>query len=276
MTKIGRFRPIAATIDVLSGVRRLARASLIAALLTGAGPALAADINATLHWSERVELSTPVSGVVQRVMVDVGSRVKKGTVLLSLDERSFKANLAEAQANLAEAKDALEEADREVKRGEELFKRTVLSIHELQLVKIDRTRAAARFSGAKTALTQARLNLDYSVVRSPYDAIVLARSVEPGQTVVTRLQATPLLTVARADRMVARAALDQAQIERLRRGSEIDVRIGGSTYKGKIVRLGMAALSAGQQPPLYALDVEFALPHDRLLRTGQAAVISLP
>jgi len=48
-------------------------------------PALyAADISATLHWAGRVELSLPVSGVVQAVHVEAGDMVKKGQVLLAL------------------------------------------------------------------------------------------------------------------------------------------------------------------------------------------------
>ena len=60
----------------------------------------AADVPATLQWSQRVELTTPVSGIVKAVSVDVGDTVKKGQVLLTLDSTTFRAMVAGDQSEI--------------------------------------------------------------------------------------------------------------------------------------------------------------------------------
>ena len=68
------------------------------ALLAQSQPLWAVDVAAVLQWSQRVELSAPVSGVVQAVQVDVGDQVKKGQTLLSLDNTAYQAKVAENRA----------------------------------------------------------------------------------------------------------------------------------------------------------------------------------
>ncbi|MEJ2344341.1 MAG: efflux RND transporter periplasmic adaptor subunit [Gammaproteobacteria bacterium] len=250
--------------------------AIIFALCVFSAPAgWAAEVKGALQWADPVELSTLVSGTVDKVLVGAGSRVAKGQVLLRLDDRRFKADLAEAKANAVKAKDELDEAEKEVQRGQELFDRTVLSIHELQLVKIERARAEAGYRAAQAALQQARLNMQYSVVTAPYQAVVVRRLAQPGQTVVTHLRAVPLLVVARADRMVARAAVELQQIDRLKPGEAVTVRVGGRDYKGTVAQLGMEPVEATGQPPLYAVEVSFPVAAD-MLRAGQPATLMLP
>ena len=67
------------------------RWGLIAFLLGWAHTVVAADVPVVLYWSQRVELSPPVSGIVQTVNVEAGQQVKKGQVLLSLDNVAFQA-----------------------------------------------------------------------------------------------------------------------------------------------------------------------------------------
>ncbi len=236
----------------------------------------AAEVEATLRWAQRVELSTPVSGRIERVLVDVGSAVGKGDALLELDARPFEAVVDKAEADVAEARDALAEAEREVERAQELFERTVLSVHELKLVQIARTRARSELERARATLAQAELDLEYSVVRAPFNAIVVQRRADPGQTVVTRLQSTPLLVVAERGRILARAAVPGDQLGALRRGQELTVWVAGKRYAGRVARLGMEPVSSEGAGARYPVDVEFAVRAEEGLRAGQPATLELP
>jgi multidrug efflux system membrane fusion protein len=238
--------------------------------------AWSAELLAQLQWAQRVELSTPVSGQVSEVMVHVGDQVKKGDPLLRLDDRGFKAQVTKARADVAQAKDALEEAKRETNRSQELFDRTVLSVHDLQLAKLAQTRAEYEYSSAQTSLELSRLNLEYSVVRAPFNGVIIDRQAEPGQTVVTRLQTTPLLVLAQADRMLAHARVDEDQLHRLRSGQKVSVAVFGKEYPGTIKFLGLEPETIAEGLPLYGLNVEFAVPEATTLRAGQKATIMLP
>jgi len=234
----------------------------------------AADLDARLQWSQRVELGTPVSGKIDRVLVDVGSHVRKGDTLLQLDTRGFRAELQQAQGELVRAREKRDEAKRELDRGQELFERTVISPHELQLVKIDYASADAMLREAEAKLQLAKLNLEYSVIQAPFRGVVIQRDAEPGQTVVSRLQATPLIVLANDEHMLARADVSLDLLGTHRVGDSASVRIEGKELSGTIKRIGMEPV-ANAQPGTYSLEVEFSVPENMPLRSGQPATIIL-
>ncbi len=165
--------------------------------------AVAADVPAVVGWSQKVELGTLVSGVVGEVHVRPGQIVSKGDELISLDGRSFSGQVNRRLAAYKYAKAALEEAEREDERAVELYDRTVLSDFERNQALIALHSARARAEAAHVDLIEARLELERSVVRAPFDGIVLAVNVSPGQTVVSEWQSQPLVTL--ADNRVYRA-----------------------------------------------------------------------
>ena len=91
---------------------------------------------ATLQWGQRAELGTLVSGVVAEVPVRAGQSVNKGALLVTLDDRGFRARVQGAQAAVTRTGVRFEEAKREQERAIELYDRTVLSEHERQLAEI--------------------------------------------------------------------------------------------------------------------------------------------
>lgn len=234
----------------------------------------AEEVAAVLEWAKRVELTTPVSGRVEKIKVNVGDTVKKGAVLLSLDQREFKGNVVQAQAGKVKAEEKFAEARRELERAKELFDRTVISVHELQLVKIAYATANAELSEAQAKLNLARLHLEYSTLRAPFNARVIGRSVEVGQTVVTRLQATPLLVLAAKGHMIARAKVSGDVLDRVSPGKNIKVKVGGKSYNAMVKNMGQEPVKGSGKQALYTLDAEF--PVDGHYRKGQPAVIVLP
>ncbi len=154
---------------------------------------LACSLAAASWAADRVPLTTPVSGVVKEVYVQVGQRVKKGDKLLALDDTRLKARVMEAEAGFTRYKQEAEEADRELKRAEELFDRGVSSTTEFDAVKLRHVRAAANLREAEARLIIARKNLDDSVLRAPFDGVVKAREAEPGMYVAAELKPPTLI-----------------------------------------------------------------------------------
>jgi len=202
-----------------------------------------------LHWARVVELSVPVSGVVAEVPVRPGQRVARGGVLLRLDQRGFRAAREAARARLAGREADLEEARRERDRALELYERTVLSDHELQLARIAHTQAEAAAAEARAALVRAELELEYATLRAPFDAVVLERRAEPGQTVSAALAPPVLLVVAEAGRMALHVpvASDVAAALRSRLGDGgFRVRIQDREYPARLQALRPAAGGKGE------------------------------
>lgn len=165
-------------------VTRMVKVSmlLIALSLTNAG------------WAaDRVALTTPVSGVVKEVYVQVGQRVKKGDKLLALDDTVLRARVMEAEAGLTRVKQEADDADREFKRTEELYDRGVGSTSEFDAAKLRHARATATAREAEARLIIAQKNLEDSVLKAPFDGVVKTRDAEPGMYVPAMLNPPTLI-----------------------------------------------------------------------------------
>lgn len=233
----------------------------------------AADIQATLQWSQRVELSTPVSGTVQAVNVEVGDKVKEGQVLLSLDSTAYRARVEENQSEITYLNAQAEEDKRELDRVQELHERTVVSTTELDQAKLKMIRSQSALSEAQARLRQNQKALDDASIRAPFDAVVILRQAEPGQSVAAGLQPQVLLILAKSGEMIARMHLSPAQISKLATGQALSVSVGGTSYTGKIKMLGLEPVNT-KEVQGYPVDVVF--PSKELLRAGATALVKLP
>lgn len=225
----------------------------------------AADLPAVLAWDGLVTLSTPVSGVVVQVDAVPGQEVPKGAILASLDSRRAKAELAVAEARVVEATERLAEAEKELGRNQELFDNTLVAIHEVDLSRIAKAAAATRLREAEAARTEARLQLEYSRVVAPFSGRVVKRHVEPGQTVVSRLEPQPIVSL--ADGKVMRAVTDKTLDVPV--GSAATVRVGQRSFDGTVQGFS-------DDPGRPGFWVRFSVPSSSLLSAGQPAMVSVP
>jgi RND family efflux transporter MFP subunit len=244
-------------------------------LLVASFQVFADEQPAIVQWPNRVELSTPVSGIVVEVLVQPGDRVTKDQTLLRLDTRVREAMVEQAKANVARDERLKAEAQRELDRAQELFDRTVLSEHELELARIGFAKGNAEFETAKAALVQAEVDLDYSIVRAPFNGIVVSSFAQIGQTVLSKLEPDILFVFAAAEHMIARARISPNQLAGLKVGQDVTVEFTGKQYRGKIQQFGLEPASGAGKDARYTLDVSFH-PGTTLLRSGLQATIILP
>jgi RND family efflux transporter MFP subunit len=233
----------------------------------------AADIQATLQWSQRVELSTPVSGVVQAVKVKVGDLVRKGQVLLTLDSTAYQAGVAGNQSEITRLNAEMEEAKRDLVRVQELYERTVVSTSDLDQAKLRMVRSQSMLAEARARLQQNQKALDDTSLRAPFDAVVVIRQAEPGLNVAAGLQPQMLLTLARSGEMIARMHLSSPHMDKLTTGQKVTVSIAGTNYPGKIKTLGLEPIKIKEEW-VYPVDVVF--PSKEPLRAGSPALVKLP
>ena len=242
---------------------------VVAGLLSS--PVLAGELSGRLQWAERATLSTPVSGVVAATPLAPGERVGKGQVVLRLDDRGFRAAVQRSEAQLARMSQARDEAQREYERSKELYDRTLLSEHDLQLAQIADSAAQADFAAAQAALTEARLNLEYSALRAPFAGVILQCHTHVGETIVTRLSATPLIEMAATDPMSVQVAATIEQLRALQPGRQVQVTVAGTAFTGTVQGAALEPLTDDAEH--YAVDIRFAL-KGQTLRAGQAATVS--
>ena len=232
----------------------------------------AEEYEAGLLWSKRVELSTPVSGVVQKVFAQAGKIAAKGETLIQLDPRAFKADLKWAKARVKNAVEQSQEAKRELDRQTDMYDRTMLSEHDLQVAKNNFTAAKALLKQAESELTLARVNLEYSAIRAPFNAVVINIKAVKGQVVASSVMPPVLIIVAEAHRMQARAFISSDNVNNLVPNQGAKVNVAGKTYHGKISNIALEPEPS--KPGFYAVDILFDT-ENKILRSGQKAKVEL-
>jgi HlyD family secretion protein len=185
----------------------------------------------TIQPTDKVEISSELSGTMREVLVDFNHTVKRGQVLARLDTEALDAQLASARASLAARRARVREVDATVSesraalgRAQSLFARQFLSQQGLEQARAAYERAVASLGSAQAdmAVTAGELkvrqtNMSKATIRSPIDGIVLARNVEPGQTVASSLQAPVLFTLAQdLKRMQLEVDIDEADVSLVR------------------------------------------------------------
>jgi RND family efflux transporter MFP subunit len=245
-------------------------------LLSIQAVAAAETVPATLDWSQRVGLGLSVSGVIASVAVQPGQRVEKDQLLAALDDRHLRARIARAEAELEEARQSREEGTRELQRARELYDRTVLSDHELQLAQIGEARAQAAWHRAQAELAEARVVLQQSRIQAPFTGLVVAVTAQPGQAVISGLRAEPLVDLAQDNPLLARAAVSAEQAARLTTDSAVRVEMGGRLLAARVGHVGLEPLTVVDGAPRYELQVLFDRPQALSARAGLPLLIHMP
>lgn len=262
--------------NFLSGTRKgMVRKIVFTLLLASAsiGSAWAAQYDAVLDWNRKAKLSTPVSGVVAKVNVQPGDRVKQDDVLLQLDNAVMKANLEKAKADVEYYQRAFKEAERELERNKELYERTVLSDHELESAHIAFNQAKAQLKSAEAYLAKSDFDLRHSEIRAPFSGIVIQRYVTEGETVVSRQEPPLLIEMADADVMIAQFQITGSQLSEFTNGKKAKVTIGTATYAGEVSAVEFEPLPKSGNK--YGIKVRFNT-KGKLLRAGRAAKVIVP
>jgi len=192
----------------------------------------------TLQPTNNVDVGSELSGIIKSVEVDYNDRVKVSQVLARLDTSKLEAQLTQSKAALESAKAKVLQAQATVKetrsklaqlqRVRELSNNKVPSQSDLDAAEAAFERAKADEASAKAAVSQAQATLDANetdlakaVIRSPINGIVLARKVEPGQTVAASFQTPVLFNLAEdLTQMELHVDVDEADVGQVREGQK--------------------------------------------------------
>jgi multidrug efflux system membrane fusion protein len=207
-------------------------AGLVSALLSGCGHSLAAtkaasppapevtvaqviakplhqwiELTGTLQAVDTVQVRARVSGYVDAVRFVEGARVAKGAVLFQIDPRPFALEVDRLNAELNRAQSKLDYANAGRARAERLIAQNAIAREEYEQLTSAATEAAAYVGSIRAQVSAARLNLDFTQVRSPIDGHVSRALITAGNLVSS---ADVLTTVVSDDPVYAYFDTDEA------------------------------------------------------------------
>lgn len=178
---------------------------------------------ATIEAEEETEVVAKVSGVVKELLVEEGDFVKANQTLTKLDDEKLSVQLDQAKATLNKLKNAYQ-------RNEELFNKSLISAEEFQ-------RSKYEYEHQQAVYNLAKLELNYSAIRSPISGVVAERLIKVGNMVLPN-QAT--FRVTGLNPLIAVLHVPERQIEKLNVGQTARLRVDAirnAEFKGKIKRI---------------------------------------
>jgi RND family efflux transporter MFP subunit len=183
------------------------------------------------------DVAPRIAGTLREMHVRLGDRVRKGSVLGSLDAPSlrFDLSIAEASAKSAgieqeRAEVELAEADEHLKRTTALQAQALVSGEALATAQYGRKRAAGRVEAARAQIAEKRARVEQlrqanadAEIRAPFDGIIAARYVDPGTNVTP---AAPIVRLISTGDLFVRFAVPEGKIGSLTIGASVRVRAG--------------------------------------------------
>jgi len=197
--------------------------------------------------ADQVSVRPEINGKILTLPVDIGDRVKRDSVLFTLDDQDLQTERSSRLIEIEAARLQLEKAKRDYERSKQLYADKLIS-QEL----FDDTRT--QYELARNALdrTEKALHLiDYQLTKTkilaPFDCTILTRTVSVGQAVSGSggfNSGTEVLTIANLNEMVINAHINQADVTRLKIGQQVEVQVeavAGLKVTGNVERIAPQA-----------------------------------
>jgi RND family efflux transporter MFP subunit len=213
------------------------------------------DAPGSIEAKNTATVASRLSAVIERVMVERGDTVRRGDILVRLDGRDIT-----AQVNATEAAARAARAQRE--RIESLFAKEAATKQELE-------QATRQDQAAAAAVSAAKSQLDYVVLRAPFDGRVTDKMAGQGDLAAPGQR---LLTIQGAGALQAVASVPGGVAEPLTLGQRVQVVLDD----GSVVSSVISVLSPAADPVSRRFLVKCDLPPDSTARSGSFARVRLP
>jgi RND family efflux transporter MFP subunit len=178
---------------------------------------------ATLEAEEEATVNAKQGGVIEQILVEEGQRVRASQVLAKLETERLALEVARAKA-------ALDKLEQDFKRSESVYQRNLVSREAYERTKFE-------LDGARAAYDLARLALQESEIRAPFDGVVSLRHIKIGNQI---LAGSPAFRITRMDRLQAQIYVPERDIHKLAPAQAATLSVDAwpdKAFRGEILRV---------------------------------------
>lgn len=196
--------------------------------------------------AENATLSTRNMGYVTRVSAKVGDKVKKGELLIAINNTDLQAKRAQVNARITEATAAFNNAERDYERFKALFEENSATQKEMDDISARYEMAKARLEAARQQKNEINAQFAYSNITAPFSGVITAKNVEVGDMANPGM---PLLQMEAPGNFEVRASVPESEIASVKHGTEVDVLVksSGENLKGRVSEISTSASNSGGQ-----------------------------
>lgn len=205
---------------------------------------LMVSANGVVQPINRVEIKSKASGQIEQLHFEEGQTVKKGDLLIALDQTTARNDFEQAKADLAVAESNLKQQQNNYNRSIELFEKKLISEQERDQASVEKVRAEAQLVKARATLSSAEERLRDTRVMSPITGVILSRTVSLGQIISSGTSnvsgGTTLATIADMGEVYIETNVDEVDIGKVQVGQT--ARVVADAYpedgfNGEVIRI---------------------------------------
>ena len=178
--------------------------------------------------TENIAIGTQLPGIVSKIYVQIGSRVKAGEPLFTIDDRAQRAGLTTRQAAVQVADAQLADSRNQLALADSITDKRAMSVEERDKRRYAVRKAEAQLAQACAELTSMQTDLDRLTVRAPVDGQILQLKMHLGEFAPTGVLATPLILFGNVDKMCVRVDVDENDAWRVRDGARATGNLRGN------------------------------------------------
>jgi len=227
-----------------------------------------------------VEIRSKASGEIKELTFEEGDAVKKGDLLIALDQTTTRNDYEQAKADLELAEANEKQQENNHRRSQELFDKKLLSEQELDAAYVELVRARSGVIKARAALSSADERLRDTRIRAPIAGIILTKNVEIGQIISSAVSnvsgGTLLATLADMNKVYVTTSVDEVDIGHVAVGQRATVVADAypdEQFSGEVVRI--APLGKTEQT-ITTFSVIILVQNRRgLLKAGMSASVDI-
>lgn len=205
------------------------------------------SISGSVQPERRADLRAEVAAIVLEVLKENGDTVRRGDLLVRLDDTAIRESLTAAEASARAGVQAYEQAERQFQRMAKLRETGVVSVQQLEDVEVRRNSAQSESEAAKTRVASARQQLQRTQVRAPFDGVVSDRKVSGGDTAQVGKE---LVKVIDPHSLRFEGLVSADRIGEVKAGQRVLFRVNGFAgreFSGTVARVNPAASDATRQ-----------------------------
>ena len=204
-------------------------------------------VTGSIQPERKADLRAEISAVVLQVLKENGDAVRRGDVLVRLDQTSIRDNLNSAEASARNAAQSLDQAERNLQRLKTLRASGMTSLQALDDAEVRRNGAQSELSAANARAVLARQQLERMVVRAPFDGVVSDRKASAGDTASIGKELLKVIDPS-SMRFAGRVSADKISVVVV--GQSVNFRINGyagQEFRGKVMRVDPSANDVTRQ-----------------------------
>jgi HlyD family secretion protein len=187
------------------------------------------DAAGAIEPESLVDVKSKASGEVLAVHAEIGDIVQKNTLLIEIDKRTPRNNVAQNEAALAAAKARRAIAKTQLDRANTLYKSQTLTQTDVEKAELEYANADAQVVASEVALENAQITLEDCEVRAPVTGTIITKTVEPGTVIQSTTQAvsggTTLMQMADLTSVQIRTRVDETDIGKVQPGMPTKVTV---------------------------------------------------